>query len=81
MSLKVKFLKNHIKWRTGDTAVLDNTQALYLDKMGVAELQNSVKPEEIEKTLLKHLEPAKKATAKIPVAEAKPIPKKAAKKK
>lgn len=74
MALKVKFLKDHTKWKANDTAILDNTQAMYLDKMGVAELVNSVKPQEVEETLLKHLQPHKKS-------KPKPAPKKTEKKK
>lgn len=58
--IKVRFLKDHVRWKTGDIAVLDNTQAAYLEKMKVAEMQGIERPEDTEKVLFQHLEPEKK---------------------
>lgn len=60
MSLKVKFLKRHLKWNIGDTATVDNTQAQYMARMQIVEIVDGSTPQSVEKVLEQHLEPEKK---------------------
>lgn len=66
--MKVRFLKNHLKWKEGDIANVDNTQAHYWARCCVAEYADDT-PEKKEEALLKHLD---ETQAPEPKAQDKP---------
>lgn len=55
MAQKVRLLKNHLKWKTGDIAHVDDTQAHYWARCNVAEYVDD-NPAHKEEVLLQHLE-------------------------
>lgn len=53
--MKVRFLKNHVNWKTGDIASIDDSMAAYMLLCGVVEAAE-VDTEKQEAILLDHLE-------------------------
>lgn len=81
--MKVRFLKNHVNWKTGDIANIDDSMAAYMLLCGVVE-HAEVDIKKQEDILLQHLEknkpdknikspppPVKTATAKKPKTKVK----------
>lgn len=55
--MKVRFLKNHVNWKTGDIANIDDSMAAYMLHCGVVESADT-DHEKTEIILLNHLEEA-----------------------
>lgn len=72
MALKVKFLRSHIDWKPGDTARVDDTQARYMVRMGLVELDEPEPEAEVEQQLMQHLEAVKPVENNAP-EKPKPI--------
>lgn len=59
--MKVRFLKNHVNWKTGDIANIDDSMAAYMLHCGVVE-NGETDHEKTEAILLNHLEENKPDT-------------------
>lgn len=60
MAMKVRFLKEHVKWKAGEVVNFDNTMAKYLSRMQAAEIIGEEVESGIEETLIGHLQDVKK---------------------
>lgn len=70
--MQIRFLKNHITWKVGDTANVDNTQGNYLIRCHAAEPIDA-NPAETEAILTNHLEENKPVTKPKKIKKSKEI--------